>query len=393
MPVFNGARTLRRQLESILNQSFTGFQLFITDNASEDETAAICRDYQADGRLHYHRNHQNLGVGFSYLKGCYAAAGFDYMIYASSNDQWEPGYLEQCARALEESPDAVLAYSYCRLVDQEGAPVRRQAMADNIYRDSFNLVGLSPQERFLEILSKMDLCTSFYGLVRVANLFANERFLLASAAGGDNLFLNALALDGPFIQVPEPLFIREMPAHADQSLVARRRHFEKINQVRSDHPTFPFFNHLIATLNIVNGTSLDPESKNDLYGRVVGILQARSGHHQDEEIRRAVEAVMQGRLHAGFSGQEAFASSRYKYLDYFTIADLLTNLERAWGFLDKTLPGLHLARGICYLSLGRRREAALALERELAERVFPYDAYARQLLAKGSLAADGRGGD
>ena len=51
----------------MLGQSFQDFELLISDNASSDGTEAICREYAAkDPRIHYFRNHKNLGATFNH---------------------------------------------------------------------------------------------------------------------------------------------------------------------------------------------------------------------------------------------------------------------------------------------------------------------------------------
>ena len=63
MPVYNGARTLRDAIDTILAQEFADFELVISDNASTDETEAICREYVAkDARVRYFRNPTNIGA-------------------------------------------------------------------------------------------------------------------------------------------------------------------------------------------------------------------------------------------------------------------------------------------------------------------------------------------
>lgn len=47
MPVYNGAKTLRRAMDSILGQDYSNFEFIISDNASTDETPEICREYAA----------------------------------------------------------------------------------------------------------------------------------------------------------------------------------------------------------------------------------------------------------------------------------------------------------------------------------------------------------
>ena len=55
LPVYNGAKYLRPALRALLSQDFEEFELIISDNASTDETEAICRAYAASdqiGRAH-----------------------------------------------------------------------------------------------------------------------------------------------------------------------------------------------------------------------------------------------------------------------------------------------------------------------------------------------------
>ncbi len=46
LPVYNGENYLAESIDSLLGQSFEDFELIISDNASTDDTADICRSYQ-----------------------------------------------------------------------------------------------------------------------------------------------------------------------------------------------------------------------------------------------------------------------------------------------------------------------------------------------------------
>ena len=50
MPVYNGDQYIREALDSLLAQTFTDFELIISDNASTDRTSEICREYARDGQ-------------------------------------------------------------------------------------------------------------------------------------------------------------------------------------------------------------------------------------------------------------------------------------------------------------------------------------------------------
>ena len=78
MPVYNCALYLAEAIESILNQTFTDFELIVLDDGSTDGSAEIAKSYN-DSRIVYHCNEKNLGlannlnVGLRMAKGKYIA--------------------------------------------------------------------------------------------------------------------------------------------------------------------------------------------------------------------------------------------------------------------------------------------------------------------------------
>ena len=62
LPVYNGARYLPLALDSIFAQSFTDFELIISDNASTDRTGEIATAYaKCDARIRYYRSEKKHG--------------------------------------------------------------------------------------------------------------------------------------------------------------------------------------------------------------------------------------------------------------------------------------------------------------------------------------------
>jgi len=45
MPVYNGEKQIKTALDSLIAQTFTNFELIISDNASTDKTGTICQEY------------------------------------------------------------------------------------------------------------------------------------------------------------------------------------------------------------------------------------------------------------------------------------------------------------------------------------------------------------
>ena len=93
MPVYNGEKYIREALDSLLAQTFTDFELIISDNASTDNTEKICREYMSiDNRISYLRQVKNVG----------AVANFDFVLaqaksscfmWAAHDDVWDKEYL------------------------------------------------------------------------------------------------------------------------------------------------------------------------------------------------------------------------------------------------------------------------------------------------------------
>lgn len=62
IPTYNGVKWLKPTLESILNQSFTDFEVVISDDCSTDKTIELIKSFK-DKRIKLYRNEENLGYG------------------------------------------------------------------------------------------------------------------------------------------------------------------------------------------------------------------------------------------------------------------------------------------------------------------------------------------
>ena len=101
MPVYNGEKFIREALDSLLAQTFTDFELIISDNASTDSTEAICREYAAkDARIRYIRHSENKGPAANFQFVLDGAVG-KYFMWAAADDVWHPTFVAKCCTALE----------------------------------------------------------------------------------------------------------------------------------------------------------------------------------------------------------------------------------------------------------------------------------------------------
>jgi glycosyltransferase involved in cell wall biosynthesis len=95
MPIYNGERFLREAMDSLLAQTFSDFELIISDNASTDMTGSICREYaEKDNRIKYIRQHENIGPLANFQFVLDAAVG-DYFMWAAADDKWDATWIEK----------------------------------------------------------------------------------------------------------------------------------------------------------------------------------------------------------------------------------------------------------------------------------------------------------
>ncbi len=131
LPVYNGARFLRRALDSLIQQTYHNFELIISDDTSSDETPSIIAEYiKKDSRIRSIRHEHQIGAGANFRSLVFASRG-DYFMWAADDDWWDPAFIETLARALEEHPAYRVAMSSFERVDIEGNVVGVVSFADD----------------------------------------------------------------------------------------------------------------------------------------------------------------------------------------------------------------------------------------------------------------------
>lgn len=132
MPVFNGEQTVSNAIESITRQTYGGFKLIISDNASTDATPEICKAMAArDPRIVYVRQNSNIGAeaNFDYVL---RASECEYFMWAAADDVRSPDFLAQCVEFLDHNNDYVGATCPTRFDGTQPDPI---AMGDRSLED------------------------------------------------------------------------------------------------------------------------------------------------------------------------------------------------------------------------------------------------------------------
>jgi glycosyltransferase involved in cell wall biosynthesis len=113
IPVFNVEKYLRRCLDSVLAQTFTGFEIIIVDDCSPDASPEICEEYaKKDGRITVIHNPHNKGLPQARKIGLDATSG-DYILFVDSDDWIESNMLELLYnKAIDDDLDMVYCGMY-----------------------------------------------------------------------------------------------------------------------------------------------------------------------------------------------------------------------------------------------------------------------------------------
>ncbi len=214
MPVYNGETWLAASIESILTQSFTDFELIISDNASSDGTEEICRDFAArDPRIRYFRQDTNFGAPRNYNFVFEQARG-TFFKWSSSNDLCRPDFLRLCFAALKDRPDAVLSYPRTLLISDD-------INKGEVYADNMDLQDAQAADRFNRILENMALNNVMNGLIRCDALRKTRMHEVYLCS--DFVLMAELALLGKFIEVPDDLFLRRLDEASSTQMMSEQQ--------------------------------------------------------------------------------------------------------------------------------------------------------------------------
>lgn len=124
LPVFNRPGALREAVGSVVRQTYPRWELWIVDDGSTDDTAAVAEALASrDSRIRCLRQ-QNAGPGAAREAGRCAARG-EFLQYLDSDDLIYPRKLEAQVAALRDAPEAGIAYCRCVETDPSGRPLAK----------------------------------------------------------------------------------------------------------------------------------------------------------------------------------------------------------------------------------------------------------------------------
>lgn len=185
IPTYNRPHLLREAVESCLVQTFSDFEIIITDNSEGDDSARMICGLN-EPRIRYHGNGGNIGATQSCEKALSMARG-KYVKWLMDDDLIKPEFLAMTVAALENHPTAGVAMAPMDFIDAQGRHItprfyafrtmhyryryqvgdglvdRKRALRDFLTRDYPCCVpsGLLFRKEFFDLYGRIDSAANF----------------------------------------------------------------------------------------------------------------------------------------------------------------------------------------------------------------------------------------
>lgn len=253
VPTYNGVETIAECLRCLQEQSFEDFEVFISDNGSNDGTSDICAAFaRADRRFHHFRSAETVPAAENFTRARDLTSA-PYFMWRADDDFTEGKHLEGLVEALDHRPTAAVAVS----------PVLRITEHPTYRRKMYELPQSSDETEAGRVQALLLGChpSWIYGLWRREPLgrswdMVNARYPYLWAA--DHLVLLSPILEDRVAFSPHSLFVQRIRKPSNYHLPA-----DKLLQVRADYRKIAY--QLLADRNFTGKARADVKSALDTH--------------------------------------------------------------------------------------------------------------------------------
>jgi glycosyltransferase involved in cell wall biosynthesis len=200
IPCYNEEKYLADTLESILNQDFEKFVVYVCDDCSSDSTVEIAMRYankdsrikilKADKRTNFVANWNRS------LKICESK----YFVWIGGHDILHTQYFQEAIDLLEKDDKIVLAYPMSISIDASG---RMGGSADS----DIETIGLFQKDALVKVASNLDYCTAIHGIFRSSVL---KKIPIKRIVGFDFLIIFLTSMFGEIAKTNDVRFFRRV---------------------------------------------------------------------------------------------------------------------------------------------------------------------------------------
>lgn len=117
IPAYNAEKTILDTIKSVQQQSFSDFEIIVINDGSSDRTLDLINAVD-DSRIKVF-SYENGGLSVARNRGITHAQG-EFIAFLDADDLWTIDKLELQLKALQESPEAGVVYSWTLVIDESG---------------------------------------------------------------------------------------------------------------------------------------------------------------------------------------------------------------------------------------------------------------------------------
>ena len=182
MCTYNGAKYIREQLDSIINQTYPIFEIIIQDDCSTDDTVDIIREYaETHSNIRLFQNEKSLGINRNFFSAMNRAKG-DYIAISDQDDIWEKDKIEVQVKAIG---DAWLSSGFSKpFTSDRDIKIHFDSRMPNYTLGRMVYVGMTPGHT---LLIKKELLEYIPDLDRWIDLYTYDKHLQIVAASYDKV--------------------------------------------------------------------------------------------------------------------------------------------------------------------------------------------------------------
>ncbi|MBR5597746.1 MAG: glycosyltransferase [Lachnospiraceae bacterium] len=199
VPIFNGEKYIKDCITSILLQTYVDWELLLIDNASDDDSLRLCKEYAVkDDRIQVLHQHRNMGVSVARNLGMEKARG-EFVTFVDIDDWIEDDYLERLFAFQNQNKADMVICGYQKAFDKD-----RQVLQDRLKKQKENQACIENSiqktewfkaynvEEYLEHYF-LEGNTHCWGVLYQRQLLEGVQFPKGITIGEDMLFLLEIA--------------------------------------------------------------------------------------------------------------------------------------------------------------------------------------------------------
>lgn len=255
IPTFNRSLLIERAINSVLSQSYQGFNLYVINDGSTDETEIILQKYSHHPRIHFFKQ-ENKGVSAARNLGI-INSNSEWIAFLDSDDEWLPQKLEKQLAYIARNPDLRFVHSN-EIWIRQGVRVNAKKKFDKsnheIFKRSLETCLISPST----VIMKRELCKEHGGF--------DESFVICEDY---DLWLKILA--------------REEVGFISEELI--KKHGGHTDQLSTQYQAMDFW-RIKGLLNLLKKTDLSSEKNilvRDQINKKSTLLKAGYLKHQNTQ--------------------------------------------------------------------------------------------------------------